>query len=170
MITAASLMPISAFSNGYKQSAFGYCKMFYQLSSSNILSISCGFILFAFLPVCLTTIFYTRIVVIANRQRDIASSLTVQRRRSRIRNLDNKALKTLVIITASTAITLLPLYLYTYLKYFSIKAEPNPYVELSVYATGLCSNWINLLIYTIRDKSFRKSAKRTLSSLKKVYF
>ena len=167
MTTTASLVTTSALKNEYKHSALGYCQVFYQLSSSNNLSTSRGFVLFTFVPVCLTIIFYSRILVIANCQRDIASNLTLQQRRSRVQNVDNKALKTLFIITASTAITLLPLYLYTYWKYFDTNAKPNLYVELSVYAIDLCSNWIpvNLLIYTIRDKSFIKSAKISFSSL-----
>ena len=67
-----------------------------------------------------------------------------------------KALKTFLLVTVISCSTWLPPCTYSFYNYFTVGSSSNPVTDVIVHALGLCTCWINILIYTCRDRSFRK--------------
>ena len=124
--------------------------------------ISIYLILFSIVPFVVTVSIYGRILFIVRRHKKMETRLfetthisaTTQTQRT-YRRTDRKAVNTFLMITLISSAIWIPFFLFTY--FGSFLGSSYPFVKTMVHSIGLSICWINILIYTIRDRSFRKT-------------
>ena len=128
-----------------------------------VLPISC--VCFTLIPVFVLLAIYARILYIVTKLRGSRLGLQV----THVTNLlhrrdDQKALKRFLLIGLVSSMTWVPFYVYVYIETYNIYPLDSihhlQYIKLLVHAVALCNNWINILMYTIRDRSFRDAARQ----------
>ena len=142
------------------------CDVFIQIryDLSGVITVSLGFVFFNVLPFILIIVIYARIAIIVRRLKLTASKLrasTAFRYRS-CRHDDHKALKRFLLVTLVSTMTWTPNYAYIYATLYHESLSSQSYIKLTANAIGLCNNWINIFIYTVKDRRFRKSAMKLL--------
>ncbi len=76
---------------------------------------------------------------------------------------DMKALVTFIMSLSAFGVAWIPFAVTTFHEHVTGR-KTSPYVVVFVYALVLCNNWWNLLIYTVRNVTFRKAAKKLFCS------
>ena len=125
---------------------------------------SINLIFFAIFPF----IIYARIIVIARRHKLMENRLFATGSSSasntyRNRFKDRKALNTFLVVTIASSATWIPFSLLAFYGYFANISTYNTFFTLLGLIISFSNNWINILIYTVRDRSFRKAAIKILS-------
>ena len=137
------------------------CNGFYDFDRTSILVMSVGVFIGAFVPFLITTGIYTRIIVIVNRHKKMLSKLggeSITGASIRKRLADRKALNTFLLVTVISCSTWIPSFVFALCNYFLFESSANPFIDITVHAIAMSTFWINILIYTCRDQSFRKGA------------
>ena len=117
------------------------------------------------LPFCMTVLIYARMLAIANRHRKLFRKFrieTTSTRANQHRRKNRKALTTFLLVTIVSCFTWLPAAIVVITGQFS----HHVLVDCVVHAFACCNQWINILIYTIRDQSFRNTAVTILNRCK----
>ena len=141
------------------------CNTFYDSHTNSIVEFALGTFIGTIAPFTSTILIYARILVIANRHRKmekygrIASNVSS----SRNRFADRKALNTFLLVTFISCSTLMPSSVFTMCNLIYNGSLSNSVIEFLLQAIVLCNYWVNILIYTCRDRSFRKGAIKLLS-------
>ena len=141
------------------------CNAFYDLDTNTIETLVMSVLAGAMMPIAITIVIYARIIVIVNRHKKMENKFGVGRLPAsspRNRFADSKALNTFLLVTAISCSTWIPVCVFTIYNYINHGVFTNSIIDLLVLTIALCTFWINILIYTCRDRSFRKGALELL--------
>ena len=132
----------------------------------SLIGLSIGMVLLAVFPFIITVMIYVRILVIVDRQKTFENTIIVGTTGSRVNArrtqfAERKALNMFLLVTVVSCATWVPFTAVVYYIYFSGEL-PSEFTTLFVQIIAFCNPWINILIYTWRDQSFRKCAIKTL--------
>ena len=127
-----------------------------------IISMSIYITIFTIVPFVMTVLIYGRILFIVRRHKKMEIRLSeithiseaTQAQRA-YRRTDRKAVNTFVMITLVSSAAWIPFFLFTF--FGSLLGNSYHFIQTIVLSIGLSICWINILIYTIRDRSFRKT-------------
>ena len=149
------------FSQGTFKHSFESCGPFIDdFDPEYIIFISIYIGMFTIAPFLVTVSIYGRILFIVRRHKKMEKRLfetahisaTTQTQRT-YRRTDRKAVNTFLMITLISSAVWIPFFLFTY--FGSFLGSSYPFIQTIVLSIGLSIGWINILIYTIRDRSFR---------------
>ena len=138
------------------------CDAFYYsdtLTIADLVMLSCISVI---LPFTLLVMIYARILVIANRHKKTEEKFRAPAGASiggpRTRVANHKALNTFLLVTLVSCCTWIPLCILSIFNSVHNGSLVNSLIDVIVQSIWLCTYWINILIYTCRDRSFRKGA------------
>ena len=146
------------------------CDDFFSVETfSMLMAFSIGMVFFSIIPLITTIVIYTRILIIVQRHKSMERKLvgvsneTVNNAARRKRFADRKALNTFLLVTVVSSLIWIPYGVFSYYNFF-FPDTPYPFIDVSVRAISVSHTWINILIYTLKDRSFRKCAMTVLSA------
>ena len=126
---------------------------------------------FTIAPFVVTVSIYGRILFIVRQHTKMETRLfgiihvsTTTPTQRTYRRTDRKAVNTFLMITLISSAIWIPFFLVTY--FGSFLGRSNPFVKTIVLGIGLSACWSNILIYTIRDRSFRKTGMEIIRCAK----
>ena len=168
------LLMLSVFVSQGHMKAFHSCSPFpSDLDHEYVIFLSIHITLFTIIPFVVTVSIYGRILFIVRRLRRVQNGLfeTLQdsetpQIRHRYRKQDRKALNTFLMVTFMSSAVWIPFSLFIFFGSF-LENSSYDYIETSAHGTGLCMFWINIMIYTIRDRSFRTTGIEILCCIKR---
>ena len=155
------LVTSSVSNNGF---IFKYCDTFLYSRQQYLASMTVGIVIFSFLPFAITVVIYGRILVIVNRHKKtedyVLNNVHISNEnqgKHLYRQSDHKALNTFLIVTVISCATWIPFSIFMYCGSL-IEGSAHHFIAVSVHGIGLCTSWVNICVYTTRDRSFRKAA------------
>ena len=138
------------------------CYVFYYSDSITVADLAILSCTIVILPFTLLVMIYARIWVIANRHKKTEEKFRAPAGASiggpRTRVANHKALNTFLLVTLVSCCTFIPLCILTICNSFLRGSLVNSLIDVIVQSIWLCAYWINIPIYTSRDRSFRKGA------------
>ena len=143
------------------------CQRLFRFDTRGVIYLSFCTFIFAILPLLITAMIYVRIFVIVRRHKAMEKKLYVTRanlttgtyRRS---SIDWKALNTFLLVTVVSSFTWFPYSFFSLYTYFVGQTSNDDLIDVLVMTFSFNNCWVNILVYTLRDRSFRNAAKKLL--------
>ena len=146
------------------------CYVYFKSSLGDAVQLSMAFVFFSLFPIITISIIHARIVITVRKLKvsemkanEVAVHRSFQERFTSPRwSQSLKAIysrNTRRYLNLDTSVCA---HLHFYSAYFYEELLYRSYMKLVVNAISLCNNWINIYIYTVKDRRFRKSALKLL--------
>ena len=143
------------------------CQRFFMFDLLGPIVMTLNMFIFAVLPYLVTITIYVRILLIVCRHKALEKKLFVTGATStsgthRRCGTDRKALNIFLLVTVVSSLTWLPFTFFSYYAYFVGQTWNDVLITILVMTFYMNNSWVNILIYTVRDRSFRNDARKLL--------
>ena len=120
-------------------------------------------ICFAGFLIVTVIILYGKLLLIARHQarRIAAAEINAEDAQVQLHRSNVRSLKTFLIITATVCITWLPTVIFLSLQ------DPNRYIDTAFQCLRYNNSWLNTVIYSWRNETFKKIAKKLVCRKRK---